>query len=121
MIACEKGYADIVETLLTYNANTNIKNKDQYTALILAAENGSVQCIELLLQKEGLEVDADNKFGKTALMLACETAKLECVRILTDMKSEIHSDVDFCSGRGTVCVLYLLRSNGNHPNEEPFC
>ena len=53
----------------------------QKTALIIAAENGHVQCLELLIQS-GACVSIDDTSGRTPLMAAAENGHDSCVEVL---------------------------------------
>lgn len=57
------------------------KNKDGYTALMLAVHHRRVECIKYLHADLGITV-----FGKTALMFAAECGYEDCVRLLADTK-----------------------------------
>ena len=82
-IACEKGYAGIVQTLLRWGANFGILNKDEWTALILAAEGGKTNCVEKIVSFPNFKrhcqtnLNAQNVFGKGALHMAAERGNFE--------------------------------------------
>ena len=51
MLACQKGYKDIVELLLQNKANVNFLNpKNSWTSLITASSKGYADIVKLLLK-----------------------------------------------------------------------
>lgn len=81
MIASDRGYLDIVKTLLAKGAEVNAKSDDAKTALMAAAYNGHAEVIKVLLNA-GADVNARNKWGTTALTLAMNGGHPEVVPIL---------------------------------------
>nr|QLH02045.1 pyrexia [Agasicles hygrophila] len=57
---------DIIEILISYEADINAKDQYGYTPLHIAALNELSQCVEVLLY-HGADVTAKSKFGMTAL------------------------------------------------------
>jgi ankyrin repeat protein len=101
MLAAEIGDAKSVEYLLNGGADVNKKNKDLYTALILAASNGHEAVCRLLCQNQKIIIDDTNKFGKSALIMAAEFGKLPCVKVLVEYKADINA----VSGRGLSSLM----------------
>lgn len=59
MIACYKGHIDIVQYLLSLNANVNRKSIKGNTALHDCAESGSLEILKLLLDQNAyMDVDS---------------------------------------------------------------
>ena len=58
-----------MEHLLLHGADVNIQTRYGNTALMLAAFNGHLSCVEYLLSR-GADVKKRNSAGNTALMLA---------------------------------------------------
>ena len=59
----------------------NVKNVDEQTALHLAAEQGNLKCVELLLQK-GADVNAVDRWEGTPMSCAVEEGHMDVVRLL---------------------------------------
>jgi ankyrin repeat protein len=104
MVAAHKGHLKVIEILLDAGVQVNIKDKDDDTALSLAiqkgdsdvvkallaagadaeealnlaASEGHVQTVQLLLQ--GVSADSPNSDGRTALMQAAELGYLSVVQ-----------------------------------------
>jgi serine/threonine-protein phosphatase 6 regulatory ankyrin repeat subunit B len=101
MLASEIGDSKSVAHLLQGGANVNLKNQDDYTALILASSCGHAEVCRLLCQNKGTIIDDKNKFGKSALIMAAEFGKLESVKTLLDFGA----DIDCCSDRGLSSLM----------------
>jgi ankyrin repeat protein len=69
-VATQKRHMATVEKILAVdNVDVNYQNVDGYTALMLAAENGCLEIVQMILNK-GVNVHNANTDGLTALMLA---------------------------------------------------
>jgi ankyrin repeat protein len=64
-IAAEMDFVNIVETLIEFGSDPNIRDFDESTPLHCAAEQGSLKSVEFLLQKTNSDMNAKNKFGYT--------------------------------------------------------
>ena len=71
----------MVEALLTAGASKDHANRDGYTALIEATDNGHTQVVEALL-KAGADFKKISKYGRTALMIATYNGHTEIVQLL---------------------------------------
>ena len=49
LLTCERADIDTTKLLLCFGADTGLRNQDGATALLLAAKNGSSDCVRLLL------------------------------------------------------------------------
>lgn len=58
-------FVNIVETLIEFGSDPNIRDFDESTPLHCAAEQGSLKSVEFLLQKTNSDMNAKNKFGYT--------------------------------------------------------
>ncbi|VDN98594.1 unnamed protein product [Rodentolepis nana] len=74
--------------LLERGANVNVETTNGETAILVAAEKGNEESVELLLQKDAI-IDVVNNDGETPLMLACRSGHLEVVRVLLDYGAKI--------------------------------
>lgn len=70
-LAAEKGYTQIVNTLLKYGANPNATDYMDNTALSLAAQQGNQQMADLLISS-GADVNHQNMMGITPITAAAE-------------------------------------------------
>lgn len=79
------GYADLVELLISFGADCNIKSKIGQTALHLAAERGHVSVVHLLVEN-GCQINHLDENGNTALVLAASNGHLDVVKLLLGYK-----------------------------------
>ena len=68
MDAARGNIGEVVSILLEHRAAVNLQNKEQQSALMIAAEEGHTQIAEQLLAK-GADVRARDAEGRTALLL----------------------------------------------------
>ena len=68
--------------LLAKEADVNLQTNNGYTALMLAAQNGLGQIVQLLLAKDA-NVNLQNKYGDTALTFAVQGKKQDIVQMLS--------------------------------------
>ncbi|XP_062600488.1 uncharacterized protein LOC134262116 [Saccostrea cucullata] len=96
----------IVKCLLSYGADTNLKNREGETALIISGKYGCSKSIPLLLEK-GAKLNQEDKSGRTALWWSCVNGNLESTRILLKRNADVNKqDVAGCS------PLFWACSNG---------
>lgn len=110
MIAAQKGDAGLVRTSLR-DMGQIYKNR---TALMLAAEHGSVECIKLLLG----ELAIQNSMGETALVLAAKKGYVDCISLLHAEGNLTYSEYDKFSGgalvSGLTPLMASIRSGQRH-------
>ncbi|RYG63782.1 hypothetical protein EON64_15250, partial [archaeon] len=119
--ACQSGQADSVALLLRHGADPGVKDKNGDTALHIAAEQGRVSILSLLLDRASsrqgrLKVNTRNKKGQHALMLA---SSRQVAQMLVDCGADV--TVADCNGRDAVgyaalrgkgaLLRYLLSAN----------
>lgn len=99
MIASYYGYADLVNALIQNNADVNLKNKENYTALLYAADIWSRQGIGIydsnynvveLLVSNNADINAVNNYGWSALFFAAGNSNPDVVSLLTDNGADIN-------------------------------
>ncbi|KAH8900458.1 hypothetical protein GQ53DRAFT_128407 [Thozetella sp. PMI_491] len=71
-----------VKVLLAFHANPNAAILERQTALIVAAQNGHLACVQLLLSEPKIDINAQNLSGRTALSLACGYGYVEIFKAL---------------------------------------
>lgn len=99
MIASYYGYADLVNALIQNNADVNLKNKRNYTALLYATDIWSRQgigifdsnfyIVELLVTAKA-DVNAANAYGWTPLFFAADNSNSDVVSFLVDNGANIN-------------------------------
>lgn len=56
--ACEKGALEVVDLLIKYKADVNLRDSNGNTSLIAACKNGHLDVVELLLERFGLTLSS---------------------------------------------------------------
>ena len=79
-----------VEKLLTDGADPNARNKQGFTSVMEAAENGDPELIRILAKSKA-DVTAQGKNGETALMRASFYANDKAVRALIDNGADLEA------------------------------
>lgn len=100
MIASYYGYADLVNALIQNNADINIKNKRNYTALLYAADiwarqgigiyDSNFNVVELLVMAKA-DVNAVNNYGWSPLFFAADNSNSDVVAFLVDNGADINA------------------------------
>ena len=79
--ACIKSRKEIVDYLLSINADVSIKSKFNRTPLMYACSQGNLQIATALVDK-GADVNVRDRRKETPLMWACEQGNLDLVKYL---------------------------------------
>ena len=80
--ALHKKYDAIAELLLSAGADPNECDINGNSALMIAAANGSVKLVKLLMQKYSANLDHTNKSGENAIDAALKNGRNEIVKLL---------------------------------------
>ncbi len=90
--ATENDNTEIIEVLLKEGADINATNEDGQTALVIAAEKGHIETVQVLLTTPGINIDAaNNKDGSTALMFAAQNGHTNIVNTLIDKGADVNA------------------------------
>ncbi|MGL5725366.1 ankyrin repeat domain-containing protein [Cetobacterium sp.] len=113
---------EIIELLLKYGANPNIKADDGSTPLIVASANGNLETAKLLLEYgANPNIKADD--GTTALIIGAEYQQIEIIKLLL----KYGADSNIKDNNGTTALIFstevkyremvkLLLEHGSNPN-----
>lgn len=126
VIAAGNGKLQALKYLLGKGADASITTNDGYTALMAAAESGTVECVEALLKDKKCSVNHQNCHGKNALMQGIQYPKVvELLINITDLTQEdegqwnvLHSA---CFSGSKEIVRMLIEKNVldlNKPNKD---
>jgi ankyrin repeat protein len=88
--ASQKGYLDIVNTLIANGADLNTKTDKLNMPLHLAAENGYPGIVNILIEKQ-LDVNAENSDQVRPLYYVCMNGHPEIARTLVAHGSDINA------------------------------
>lgn len=115
--AAEKGYKDMVQTLLpvqgcdkrdysrSHFMDINYLNKHRDNALIKAAKHGHADVMQELLSA-GAKVNYQNHFGDTALVEAANGGHIQAVKALLQAKANVNAP----NGNGTTALQIAMRT-----------
>jgi len=118
--AAAKGYEDIVNLLLDYNANPNIElNESSYTPLFSACYRGHYSTVKLLLEHEKsrkiININHSDIRGRTSIMVAISENHASIVNLLlTQQISPPNLNVLDKQNYGWNCLHWAIYRN----NEE---
>lgn len=87
--AVKSGDKETVAMAIKEGFNVNAKDKDGYTALLIAAEKGDLEMAYLLVEK-GADVNAKDKDGYTALIYVAYSGNLEIAKILIKNGADVN-------------------------------
>ncbi|XP_029286530.1 photoreceptor ankyrin repeat protein [Cottoperca gobio] len=131
MLACCKGFVDIVYGLYTCPfIDINQQDNEGNTALMIASQAGHVNAVMYLLNYyPGIDTEIRDCRGFTALIKAAMTGRNDVVAALVMAGADIHA-VDSTKGKcardwalktGRYETLYRLRRLNMRPKAEQFC
>ena len=88
-LACESGNEEIVRVLLLYNADPTITKLHDVSPLHIAAKEGFMKLIELLLEFEGITLNIRDEKLRTPLHYAARYDKEDMINFLLDKYAEV--------------------------------
>jgi len=118
--ASEKGHKDIVDLLLAWGADWNVRTDDEgYAPLHSAASSGHKDIVDLLLER-GASVETRDFYSRTPLHYAAAGGQRDVVELLLTKYSENLNAPDYydkkplyyAAGNGHKDVVELLRQHG---------
>lgn len=88
LISCANGHDKVVDLLLNFDANPNVKDSHQCTSLHHAAQRGYVEILKKLIHV-GCDLNTRDQQGWTALMKACYWCQPDAAMILLEAGSNV--------------------------------
>ena len=119
MLSCIKGKSDVARYLLKSGADLTLKGDDGMTCLHLAAQNGHLECVHLVLNQTNLPrnfINMQDEGGWTPLVWACENKHDPIIKyllergadpLITDAEGNITLHWAALSGSMTTCERLL--------------
>ncbi|EAS02069.2 WGR domain protein (macronuclear) [Tetrahymena thermophila SB210] len=126
MLACQFGRAKNVEILLDANGKSNpdTRTREGYRAIHYAAHYGHLDCIKLMIEKGGVEVDSPGPKRMTPLHIATSRGHFEIVEYLLSKGAKVivkdkfkRSAVIHATANGYLKILSLILKNGGPFND----
>jgi ankyrin repeat protein len=117
--AANRGLTEAAEILLNAGANVDATTKvEKKTALLLAADEGHINIVRLLVERRS-KIDARDNDGKTALIVAAARGDADIVQCLLQHGADVNAKDRFdntalqkAEKHGGPAVTQLLRSAG---------
>ncbi|KAF5821534.1 putative transcription factor C2H2 family [Helianthus annuus] len=103
--AVQFGDLELVKTLLEKDPSLIQQTTayDRHSALHIAAANGQIEIVSMLLEDRSVNPDSLNRHKQTPLMLAAMHGKIDCVKKLIEANANI---LMFDSPNGRTCLHY---------------
>ncbi|KAJ0792109.1 putative ankyrin repeat-containing domain-containing protein [Helianthus annuus] len=103
--AVQFGDVELVKTLLEKDPSLIQQTTayDRHSALHIAAANGQIEIVSMLLEDRSVNPDSLNRHKQTPLMLAAMHGKIDCVKKLIEANANI---LMFDSPNGRTCLHY---------------
>jgi hypothetical protein len=70
------------------NVNHIQRDQDSATPAIAAAQEGALDCLQLLLEQPTLEIDRADQWGYTPCHTACKWGHVDCLQLLLDARAD---------------------------------
>ncbi|KAI8689562.1 NACHT domain-containing protein [Fusarium sp. Ph1] len=123
LLATSRGQIEILRFLLAKGVGTEAKTKDGLTLLGVAAEQGYLPIVELLLATDGVDAQSRDAVGRTPLILAANPLRdrcnrrsnSECVRdyggVIQCLLNLGHVDINSRDDSGQTPLMYATRGH----------
>lgn len=122
ILAAYYGDNEIINILLEFAADINVKDDEGFTPLMIAAQNGLLETVKLLVDS-GANSELTNSQGYNALKLAVANDKKDVVEYLiesgalvSDKNSDTNTAFDIAEQYGNSDMLIILKEKSNIGN-----
>jgi len=93
--AIEKGYTEIVQLLLDFDAKVDLVDNNGYLPIHNAALRGHADIVRILISK-GVDINAVNKDQDTPLYVSARQGHAETVKLLVDLGADLSKSREGC-------------------------
>ena len=107
IVAAQKGYLNITETLIKAGADVNIVGTSGNTALMAASQKGYLNITEALIEA-GADVNLVGRSGDTALMVTARNEHLNITKFLIEAGADVNK---ICARNEISLMLFALKGN----------
>ena len=87
--ACQSGHSNMVQQLVAKNSACNRRSKDNFTPLMLAVNNGHLECVRAILKHPRIHINKITEGRGTALHIACRKGYSNIVQLLLENNAEM--------------------------------
>lgn len=105
--AMQFGHEDVAKYLVAQGADVRLKTNRRQTGLHLAAGDGCIALVNLMLEAGSVDLDAKDDDGQTAFYCACEGGHMEASRLLRSVGAAINAP----SGEGKLPIHCAAESD----------
>ena len=106
----------IEEYVIQHSDEINLKNNEEWTALMLSARKGKEKTVQLLLEN-GAEPNLQDNAGWTALILSSRYSGKESTEKTVQLLLEIGADPDLKTDEGWTALMLSSRHSGKESTE----
>ncbi|MBV8890071.1 MAG: ankyrin repeat domain-containing protein [Alphaproteobacteria bacterium] len=124
--AAAQNDAALVQRLVGTGENPNQTDENERTALHIAAINGNLQIVAILI-KAHAKLDIKDKLGNTPLHYAAERNQVETAQLLLDVGAAVDPEnrdgrtpLMLAASRGNIEVVQALLAKGANPSKPDF-
>lgn len=107
LLAASMNRLDVFQHLLQQGASIESRTKDGTTALMHAADHGSLEVAKYILTSSRIDVNAQNEIGWTALMFASRRSNSDMATLLLDHAAK----TEVTDTNGITPLMTAIRSN----------
>ena len=111
IVACYKGWLDVVKIIIDRNANLNIKGDNGLTPLMVACQKSDEDIVRLLLNKGANPNIKDNK-KHSVLNFACSGLNINIIRLLLDKGANPNIK---CGSKNCTQLVYMCCGKEEYP------
>ncbi|KAF6749763.1 hypothetical protein DFP72DRAFT_912652 [Ephemerocybe angulata] len=92
----------VLGALVELYPGVNIPDENGKTPMMIACQNGHTNCVQVLIETPGVEVEPRDKSGRTAFWYACSCDR-DAVPLLL-LSSSLKFDLDVCDDEGKAAI-----------------